>query len=79
MRAMQQLNYAKVSTLTMNATIAKAPLKVVDDELNEIPEEYMRQKVTYELDKAKVLEDFKAGKELPMGLSVVQGSYLKVT
>jgi len=78
MRAMQQLKCQRVTTRTFNASVCPSPLKV-EDFVGDIPEQYRRVKTSVELDKAKVLEDFKAGVELPVGLSVIQNVHLKIT
>lgn len=76
--AMTQIGVGKVSTLTFTATVAKSPFKV-EQTGDEIPAQYKREEVIVSLNKAKVLEDFKAGKTLPEGLSVVQGTNLRVS
>ena len=76
---LQRMAIGKISTTTFTATIAKSPLKVVIEEGLEIPFEYAREKRTVEFDKKLALDDFKAGKTLPPGITVVQGTHLKIS
>ncbi len=43
-----------------------------------IPDEFKREKIVVELDRAKVLEAFDAGQELPSVLRVIHGSHLRI-
>ena len=75
--AMQQTGVGKISTLTFTATVAKSPPKAECE--GDIPERYQRVKTIVELDRSGILADFKAGTELPDGVKVTSGFYLKVT
>lgn len=77
LKEMSRLGVKKVSTQYVSAVSMLGPPKVIHN--GPIPERYQRVKTTYELDKSKVLEDFKAGVELPPELTVEQATYLKVT
>ena len=79
LNAMQQVGVERVTTPLFNAAIALAPLSVEFDGSAEIPEGYQREEIKISLDKKKVLADFKAGIELPLGLGVKQNKYLRVT
>lgn len=74
-----KMGVGKVSTTTFTATVAKAPPKVNIEDGLEIPFEYAKEKRTVEFDKGLALADYKAGKQLPPGVSVTQGTYLKVS
>lgn len=79
MRGMQAIGQRKVQTLTFTASIAKSPPKVEMEAGTAIPAEYCREKVSYELDKQAILADFKAGKPLPINISVTQNEHLKIS
>lgn len=78
-RSMEQVGIAKLTTLTFSASVCKSPAKVKLEDGKEIPADYQRVNTTTELDKAKALADFKAGKALPESLTVKTGTYLKVS
>lgn len=77
--ALQQLGIGKVSTTTFTATVAKSPPRVELDDGIPIPDQYARTKTTVDLDKTAVLADHKSGKALPPGITVKQGTYLKIS
>lgn len=79
MRGMQSIGQRKVQTLTFTASIAKSPPKVEMEAGTAIPDEYCREKTTYELDKAAIMVDYKAGKPLPINIHVVQNEHLKIS
>lgn len=79
MRGMQTIGQRKVQTLTFTASLAKSPPKVEMEAGTAIPAEYTREKITYELDKQAILADFKAGKSLPINISVTQNEHLKIS
>lgn len=74
-----RMGVGKISTTTFTATVAKSPPKVNIEESLEIPFEYAREKKTVEFDKALALADYKAGKQLPPGITVTQSTYLKIS
>lgn len=75
--ALVQVGIGKMSTGTFTATVAKSPLKVELE--GEIPAEYKREKVSVEFDRTKALEDYKAGKPLPTGVTVKQSTHLRIS
>lgn len=79
LESMNMIGVARVSTRTFNATVAQSPPKVEIDPNMQIPDEYRREKVTVDLDKATVLEDFKNGIPLPDGITVVRDYHLKIS
>lgn len=79
LRSMQQSGIGKISGPLFTVTVCKSPLKVVLADGEAVPDDYMHTEVKVSLDKRKVLEDFKAGITLPIGLSVTAGEHLKIS
>lgn len=74
---MESLGHTKVETPLFRLTVCKNGQPSVTLLGEAIPADYQRTKV--ELDKAKVIEDAKAGKALPEGIEVKQGTHLRIT
>lgn len=77
--AMERSGVGRVSTLTFSASVCTSPPKVELAEGEEIPFEYAKEETKVLFDKAKALADYKAGKPLPFGVNVTQGSHLKIS
>ena len=76
---MEKLGIGKVSTLTFSATVAKSPAAVIVEDAEKLPEFYQRVKTVVEADKACLLEAWKLGNELPPGVSIKQGTNLRIS
>ncbi len=79
LRTMQTIGIQRVSTPTFSASVAKSPPSVLVEPDAVLPPEYQRTSVKTETNKAAILEAYKQGKALPVGVAVLQTSYLKVT
>ena len=79
MYVLRQLNERKIKTpLYSTWTQTSSSVKIDDSvSISELPPEY--QRVTIEPSKPALMEAFKAGKELPEGVSVVQTSSLRIS
>lgn len=78
LREMQRTGIVKVSTPRIGAMVVLGPPKA---ELtgDSIPVIYRKVKTVEEFDKTKCTDDFKAGKELPEGVTVTRHPFLKVS
>jgi hypothetical protein len=76
---MQGLGLGRFYGVTMTATIAKGPPKVVIDDDAELPDSFMRTKTIREPNKEALLECAKLGFALPPGVSVTSTPHLRIS
>jgi hypothetical protein len=79
MGTMQGLGLGKFYGVTMTATLAKSPARVVIEDDAEIPDQFMRSKTIREPDKEALLECSKLGYALPPGVQVVSSTHLRIS
>ncbi len=78
MSAMLATGAKKLETPLFRLTICRNSQPSVTLAGETIPDEFKREKITVELDRAKVLEAFDLGQELPSVLRVIHGSHLRI-
>lgn len=79
LETMQRTGVTKIATVTFTASVAKSPLSVRVEDGAELPAQFMRRKVTVEVDKKAILDQFEHGGTLPAGVTVTQGSHLRIS
>lgn len=81
-REMKRLNLKRVSTLTFNATVAKSPPKIEVDNVDVLPDRFVR--TTKEPKKADLIEAMKndaaiQAVALAWGIRIIEGEHLRIT
>lgn len=71
---MVALGYEKIETPFGSLSIRKCPSSVEIINENQIPEEYMKTKITREVDKNKILDAFRKNGEVIDGTRIVTGN-----
>lgn len=78
MDSMRDLGKKSINFKGQTLRIQKNPMKVVILDEDAIPDKYKREVTTTVIDKAKILEDYKAIGLEPMGCEVVQEESLRI-